>query len=141
MLWRFDNGKARSVPTAEVTISSPWFGTDGAITVTAAVTKLPANMFCILGNNFFSRNNIRDIIHGEKLRKPQSDETSDRPADEIVVGHQNLSKGRKGHFVRKHTSSSMPVTQTANNGNVCKQASDNANRCEADTSPLGTSNM
>ena len=134
----FDNGRTRTVPTAEVTISSPWFGTNDAITVIAAGTKLPANMFCILGNNFFFHNKLRDIIHVEKSRKPQGNEAGDRPTDETVVSQQDFDKGQQSHFGRNHTSNSVPVTQTADNGNVCKQTRDNAR--DTDTSPLGASN-
>jgi len=37
----FDGGRSKSIPTAKIKLSSPWFNTSGKIHITAAVTKLP----------------------------------------------------------------------------------------------------
>ena len=94
----FDNGQGRKIPTAKVTISSPWFGDKRNITVIAAVTKLPKGIPCILGNAFFRDNNLSDIIQvrgGQRRavtnRRPDSDGATlkDTPNARGHAGHNN----------------------------------------------------
>ena len=59
----FCGGKAKRIPTAVIKIRSPWFNVDGDIEVTAAVTDLPAGLFCILGNPLFSDPRMLSLIH------------------------------------------------------------------------------
>jgi len=49
----FSGEHGKCIPTAKIKIQSPWFSVKGDIKVTAAVTKLAAGLFSILGNSFF----------------------------------------------------------------------------------------
>jgi len=69
----FDGGRSKSIPTAKIKLSSPWFNTSGNIHITAAVTKLPQGLSCILGNSFYKNHpHVSDIIHVTKSRKMQT---------------------------------------------------------------------
>ena len=73
----FDRGKAISIPTAVIRLRSPWFNVEGNITVVAAVTTLPPDMFCIIGNNFYKQHpEVTDII---QVRKSQIRNANTRP--------------------------------------------------------------
>ena len=68
----FDGGTEKTVPTTKITISSPWFGNNKQIVVTAAVTKLPKRLCCVLGNSFYSRYGLKDMIHVKNLQEMQT---------------------------------------------------------------------
>jgi len=69
----FDGGRPKSIPKAKIKLSSPWFNTSGNIHITAAVTKLPQGLSCILGNSFYKNHpHVTDIIHVTKSRKMQT---------------------------------------------------------------------
>jgi len=89
-LFSGENGKC--IPTAKIKIRSPWFSVKGDIKVTAAVTKLPAGLFCILGNSFFQDQNIPDIIHVTKPREMNAGEPS-----MTTPGPDPETRGHPGH--------------------------------------------
>ena len=65
----FSGEHGKCIPAAKIKIRSPWFAVKSDIKVTAAVTKLPAGLFCIRGNSFFQDQNIPDIIQVTKPRE------------------------------------------------------------------------
>jgi len=80
----FSGEQAKCIPTANIKIRSPWFSVKGDIKVTAAVTKLPAGLICILGNSFFSgpkhtRHNTGHKTAGNKRGRTEHDDARTRP--------------------------------------------------------------
>ena len=82
----------QSIPTAKIKIRSPWFSVKSDIEVTAAVTKLPAGLFCILGNSFFQDQNIPDIIQVTKPLEINAGEPS-----MTTPGPDPETRGHPGH--------------------------------------------
>jgi len=78
----FDEGRQYNLPTALVTISSPHFGKNDAVKVTAIVAKLPRNVQVIIGNRFFKQNPLlTDILSVRKQTRPQERNAPLGPVD------------------------------------------------------------
>jgi len=88
----FSGEHGKCIPTAKIKIWSPWFSVKGDIKVTALVTKLPAGLFCILGNSFFQDQNIPDIIQVTKPREMNAGEPS-----MTTPGPDPKTRGHPGH--------------------------------------------
>ena len=88
----FSGEHGKCIPTAKIKIRSPWFSVKSDIEVTAAVTKLPAGLFCILGNSFFQDQNIPDIIQVTKPLEINAGEPS-----MTTPGPDPETRGHPGH--------------------------------------------
>ena len=106
----FSGEQAKCIPTANIKIRSPWFSVKGNIKVTAAVTKLPAGLICILGNSFFQDQNIPDIIQVTKPREINAGEPS-----MMTPGPDPETRGHPGHVAVndecEHTENFEPATK------------------------------
>jgi len=92
----FDRGKAKSIPTAVIRLRSPWFNVEGDITVVAAVTTLPLDMFCIIGNNFYKENpEMTDIIQVRKTQKTQMHNANTRSRHDLTSDQNGDLRGHK----------------------------------------------
>ena len=99
----FDNGLQRSLPTAEITMGSPRFGSNEHIKIRAAVARLPKGVPCVIGNQFFAMNshltdilevkNVTDAERGENeaepalTRRPLTSQTGHSRNDSIINDH------------------------------------------------------
>jgi len=64
----FEGGRRHRLPTAEVLISSPRFGSKEVVATTAIVAKLPRDVFIIIGNKFFQlHKQFCDVIVVRKM--------------------------------------------------------------------------
>jgi len=65
----FEGGRKHCLPTAEVLISSPRFGSKEVVATTASVAKLPRDVPIIIGNKFFQlHKQFCDVIVVRKMR-------------------------------------------------------------------------
>ena len=95
----FDDPKPKSIPTAKIKLSSPWFNTMGDILVTAAVTKLPSGLSCILGNSFYKDHpEVSDIIQVTNSKNSQAARSNATLETKIAVGH---PPGHSGNSMSK----------------------------------------
>jgi len=106
----FSGEQDKCILTARIKIRSPWFSVKGDIKVTAAVTKLPAGLFCILGNSFFQAQNMPDIIQVTKSREINAGEPS-----RMMPGPDPETRGHPGHMAVndecEHTENCKSVTK------------------------------
>jgi len=68
----FDDGRPHRLLTAKITLRSPTFGTDREVVTTAAITRLPIGIKCVISNSLYKEHpDLTDIIMVRKLSSPQ----------------------------------------------------------------------
>ena len=106
----FEGGRKHRLPTAEVLISSPRFGSKEVVATTAIVAKLPRDVPIIIGNKFFQlHKQLCDVIVVRKrgVEDGLNTESGKNPESANLAGTQ--SKRRDAKF-RRETGDSGSAT-------------------------------